>query len=484
MLDPFIVLGLTSDASKEEIKEIYRQLSRKYHPDNNINNPDKEYSDGMFRLIQSAYEQIIEIREYTELKSTAAPSEGPAALTVLSQKPDKSAKDAPVTGTERAPIQNAAALLRKHSYIEALRALMEISVHDAEWCYLTALAHKGAGSLFPAYEYAVIAVHLKPQNHRYQKFRDRLQSDLKENAKSTAAVHSEFYKMTGDFIMKGHFDEAIEWLKDVREHDEIWYIQMALASEGKGEIRTALHYADCAVRTAPANHEYRRIILRLEMKFRQTFIRLDDPSYLQNIIVNYINFHNTHEAIHLLNAVVERDYWWHYYMFQILLAQGNIWDAVQHLQTARKTAPRHAGLQNTLYYSNNYYTSTAAYHKCLRERDAQYGEVIGLMKNDQYKEALQKLQRMSGLPDQRWYQLASDAYERLGDDVKAHLYYMTSGRIGPDRMGRRLASQKGYFAMNEEENPFINLFESLFRRKEVHSGDPGTHELIDPGDME
>ncbi len=46
MLDPFIVLGLTSDASKEEIKEIYRQLSRKYHPDNNINNPDKEYSDG------------------------------------------------------------------------------------------------------------------------------------------------------------------------------------------------------------------------------------------------------------------------------------------------------------------------------------------------------------------------------------------------------------------------------------------------------
>jgi hypothetical protein len=51
-------------------------------------------------------------------------------------------------------------------------------------------------------------------------------------------------------------------------------------------------------------------------------------------------------------------------------------------------------------------------------------------------------------------------------------------------MGRRLASQKGYFAMNEEENPFINLFESLFRRKEVHSGDPGTHELIDPGDME
>ena len=68
--------------------------------------------------------------------------------------------------------------------------------------------------------------------------------------------------------------------------------------------------------------------------------------------------------------------------------------------------------------------------------------------------------------------------------MKAHLYYMTSGRIGPDRMGRRLASQKGYFAMNEEENPFINLFESLFRRKKAYGGEQETHELIDPGDME
>ena len=38
--------------------------------------------------------------------------------------------------------------------------------------------------------------------------------------------------------------------------------------------------------------------------------------------------------------------------------------------------------------------------------------------------------------------------------------------------------------MNEEENPFINLFESLFRRKKAYGGEQETHELIDPGDME
>ncbi|MBD9156254.1 MAG: J domain-containing protein, partial [Lachnospiraceae bacterium] len=41
MRDPYQVLGVSQDASEEEIKKAYRKLSRMYHPDANINNPNK-----------------------------------------------------------------------------------------------------------------------------------------------------------------------------------------------------------------------------------------------------------------------------------------------------------------------------------------------------------------------------------------------------------------------------------------------------------
>ena len=47
--DPYKVLGIDSGASDEEVKKAYRKLSRRYHPDANINNPDKDKAEQKFK---------------------------------------------------------------------------------------------------------------------------------------------------------------------------------------------------------------------------------------------------------------------------------------------------------------------------------------------------------------------------------------------------------------------------------------------------
>ena len=55
MKDPYEVLGLPHGASEEEVKKAYRNLSRKYHPDANINNPNAAQAEEKFKEVQAAY---------------------------------------------------------------------------------------------------------------------------------------------------------------------------------------------------------------------------------------------------------------------------------------------------------------------------------------------------------------------------------------------------------------------------------------------
>ena len=73
MIDPYRVLGVSRDASDEEIKKAYKKLSRKYHPDANINNPNKDQAEEKFKEIQQAYQQIMKERTegYSSSQSSA-----------------------------------------------------------------------------------------------------------------------------------------------------------------------------------------------------------------------------------------------------------------------------------------------------------------------------------------------------------------------------------------------------------------------------
>ena len=65
---------MSRDASEEEIKKAYKILSRKYHPDANINNPNKAQAEEKFKEIQAAYQQIM--KERTEGQGYGGFSQG------------------------------------------------------------------------------------------------------------------------------------------------------------------------------------------------------------------------------------------------------------------------------------------------------------------------------------------------------------------------------------------------------------------------
>lgn len=63
MINPYSVLGINPGVTDEEVKKAYRTLSRKYHPDANINNPNRVQAEEKFKEVQQAYEQIMRERQ-------------------------------------------------------------------------------------------------------------------------------------------------------------------------------------------------------------------------------------------------------------------------------------------------------------------------------------------------------------------------------------------------------------------------------------
>lgn len=58
MRDPYSVLGVSQNASDDEVKKAYRELARKYHPDNYQNNPLADLAEEKMKEINEAYDAL------------------------------------------------------------------------------------------------------------------------------------------------------------------------------------------------------------------------------------------------------------------------------------------------------------------------------------------------------------------------------------------------------------------------------------------
>ena len=62
MTDPYKVLGVSPNATDEQIKDAYRALARKYHPDNFVDNPLSDLAGEKMQEINEAYDEIMRLR--------------------------------------------------------------------------------------------------------------------------------------------------------------------------------------------------------------------------------------------------------------------------------------------------------------------------------------------------------------------------------------------------------------------------------------
>ena len=63
MSDPYKVLGVSPSATDEEIKTAYRELAKKYHPDNYAGSPIADLASEKMKEINDAYDQLMDERK-------------------------------------------------------------------------------------------------------------------------------------------------------------------------------------------------------------------------------------------------------------------------------------------------------------------------------------------------------------------------------------------------------------------------------------
>ncbi len=158
IVNPYKVLEVSPEATNDEIKKAYRELSRKYHPDSYVNNPLSDLAEEKFKEVQEAYEQIMKEREGGYNGESA--SHGQTA----------SYGQTAYTGEDSAQMTAVYNYLTARRYKEALNILSGVSDRPARWYYYSAVANAGTGNNLMALNHARQAVNMEPNNAEYANF--------------------------------------------------------------------------------------------------------------------------------------------------------------------------------------------------------------------------------------------------------------------------------------------------------------------------
>ena len=160
--NPYSVLGVPENASDEEVKRAYRELSRKYHPDSYVDNPLKDLAEDKFKEVQEAYDMIMKQRSnggYQSYGSTSGSGYGSSDL----------------------KYQKVYDYINFRQYSNAMSELNRIPLpdRDGRWYYLSAITNAGMGNNIQAQNDINKAMSIEPSNPEYRNFATQLQMNTR-----------------------------------------------------------------------------------------------------------------------------------------------------------------------------------------------------------------------------------------------------------------------------------------------------------------
>ena len=169
--NPYDVLGVSQSASDDEIKKAYRDLTRKYHPDANVDNPLADLAEEKFKEVQEAYDTIMHERSSGSSESysygSSSSSGGSGGYSYVSSGSYQSAQQDP-------RLQAAVNYINSRRFREALNTLDQVPERSALWYYLSGCANAGLGNNVLARDHAAQAVNMEPNNLQYRQLLNQL----------------------------------------------------------------------------------------------------------------------------------------------------------------------------------------------------------------------------------------------------------------------------------------------------------------------
>ena len=161
MRDPYQVLGVPSTATDDEVKKAYRNLARKYHPDNYHDNPLADLAQERMKEINEAYEEIQSRRKRGSSGGGYGASYGGA-----------SGGYSGGYQSYAGPYQRVRMAIQQGNLNLAEELLNAMQDHNAEWNFLKGALYTRRGWMDEAKRYYQTAVQMDPDNDEYQRALD------------------------------------------------------------------------------------------------------------------------------------------------------------------------------------------------------------------------------------------------------------------------------------------------------------------------